>query len=947
MTDKIIIKGAKEHNLKDINVEIPKNKLVVITGVSGSGKSSLAFDTIYAEGQRRYVESLSSYARQFLGIMEKPDIEYIDGLSPAISIDQKTTSHNPRSTVGTTTEIYDYMRLLWAKIGVPHCPICQTKITSQTIEEISNEILKIKDKKIQILSPIVRSKKGEYKELIENFIKRGFSRIRIDGKIYSLEDDEIKLSKFKIHNIEIIIDRIVIDSNLSDTKDITSRVNEAVESAVKLSGGEVIVNTVEEGKDKLFSETLSCPNCHISIPTIQPNTFSFNSPYGACPKCNGLGTLKIIDEKTTYNPNLTILEGGIYPLSNDINNIQNSWIIKILQEVSKKHNIPLNIPIGKYKKEELNLLFNGTGEEKYQIVYKPKMRGPRKYNVTFHGITEYLMEKYNNGSDFVKREIEEYIKEMKCPECGGDKLNNVAKSIKIDDKNIIEISKYSIDKLYSWVINVSTKLKDEEKFIAKQILLEIEHRLKFLIDVGVGYLSIERQSRTLAGGEAQRIRLASQIGSRLSGVLYILDEPSIGLHQRDNNKLIQTLKSLRDIGNSVIVVEHDKEMIENADWIIDMGKGAGIHGGSVIAQGKLDDIKKEKESITGKYLNEEIKIELPKKRRDINKYLEIIGASEHNLKNINVKIPIETFTVVTGVSGSGKSTLINDILYPYISNVISQTRKFIGKVERINGIENINKVIEIDQSPIGKTPRSNPATYTGIFTIIRELFSMTPEAKAKGYKSGRFSFNIKGGRCEHCKGDGIIKIEMQFLPDVYVTCEVCKGKRYNQEALSILYKGKNISEVLDMTVDQAVEFFKNIYAIKSKLATLVDVGLGYIKLGQSATTFSGGESQRIKLATELARKATGKTLYILDEPTTGLHFDDINKLLRLLEKLVDQKNTVVVIEHNLDVIKMGDWIIDLGKEGGDEGGQIIFEGRVEDIINCKDSYTGKFVKDYL
>lgn len=940
--NKIIIKGARENNLKNVSLEIPKNKLVVITGVSGSGKSSLAFDTIYAEGQRRYVESLSSYARQFLGIMKKPEIDYIDGLSPAISIDQKTAIRNPRSTVGTTTEIYDYLRLLYAKIGVPYCPNCGNKIQSQTIEQISQEVISLKDKRIFVLSPIIRNKKGEYSELFQNLTSKGYTRVRVDGEIYSL-DNEISLSRYKIHNIEILIDRLLI----TDDKEAKTRLYESIEKATSLSQGEVIIYIEDEKKDILFSENLSCLNCHTSIPEIQPNSFSFNSPYGACPNCTGLGIIQTMDESSLYNKSLTFMEGAVYPLSNEITHYKTSWIIKIIEAVSNAKNIPINIKFSEYTPEQIKILMFGTGNETYKIQYKPRMRSTRTYTVTFEGIIPYLLEKYQKGSDSTKRELSEYMQELVCEVCEGTKLNKIARSIKIDNKSIDQISKISIREFLKWIEKIKNEINENDKIISKQIFQEIENRVRFLDSVGVWYLSLDRSSKSLAGGEAQRIRLASQIGSRLSGILYVLDEPSIGLHQRDNLKLINTLKELRDLGNTVIVVEHDEETMINSDWIIDIGKGAGEYGGNIISQGKYIDIKNDPNSITGLYLSKKEKIETPKKIRIANKYIEIVDAHEHNLKNITVKIPLEVLTIITGVSGSGKSTLINDILYPYISNEIYNTKKIVGKCDYINGIENINKIIDIDQSPIGKTPRSNPATYTGTFTYIRELFASTREAKMKGYNSGRFSFNVKGGRCENCKGDGIIKIEMQFLPDVYIECNECQGKRYNNEALAIRYKDKNISEVLNMNISEAKIFFSNISKIKNKLETLESVGLGYIKLGQSATTLSGGESQRIKLAAELSRKSTGKTLYILDEPTTGLHFDDIKKLLKVLNSLVEQKNTVIIIEHNMDVIKTADWIIDLGKEGGDEGGEIIFRGTVKDIIKDKKSYTGEFLKKYL
>ena len=942
MNQKITIKGAKEHNLKNIDVEIPKNKLIVITGISGSGKSSLAFDTIYAEGQRRYVESLSAYARQFLGILEKPDIEYIDGLSPAISIDQKTASRNPRSTVGTVTEIYDYLRLLYAKIGEPYCPNCGKKIEKQTIDQITNEVLDIKNKKIMILSPIIRSKKGEYLNLLESLLQKGYGKVRIDNKIYSL-DENIKLSRYKTHNIDLIIDRLTTD----DSEDTKSRVLEDIENAINMSDGEVIITILDENKDILFSEKLSCPICHISIPEIEPNTFSFNSPHGACPKCSGLGIIKTIDTQSLYNPNLTIMEGAIYPLYHELTHYKRSWIFKIINAVSEKNNIPLNIPMKDYTKEQIDLLMNGTSDKKYTIEYTPRHRNTKLYEIEFRGIIDHLLEKYQTGSEFAKREIDKYMIEYICDQCNGDRLAEITRSIKIGDIPIQDVSRLSIDKMHNWVLNLRENLTSNNKIISKRILDEIESRLEFLKSVGLDYLSINRKSNTLAGGEAQRIRLASQIGSKLSGILYVLDEPSIGLHQKDNNKLIKTLKELRDLGNTVIVVEHDTDTIKNADYIIDMGKGAGELGGEIIAEGSYTDIKQNKNSITGLYLSGKKTIDIPHKRKIINKKIEIIGAKEHNLKDITVTIPTEALTLITGVSGSGKSSLINDILYPYTHNYIYNTKLEVGNMDSIEGIEYINKVIDINQSPIGKTPRSNPATYTGVFTTIRDLFADTKLSKMKGYKAGRFSFNVKGGRCENCKGDGIIKVEMQFLPDIYVTCDLCKGKRYNEEALNIQYKGKNISEILDMNITEALKFFDSIPAIKTKLQTLNSVGLGYMKLGQSATTLSGGESQRVKLSTELSKRATGKTLYILDEPTVGLHNDDIKKLMFVINKLVDNKNTVIIIEHNMDVIKMADWIIDLGTNGGDNGGEIVYQGELKNILTIKNSYTGKFLKKYL
>lgn len=942
MNQNITIKGAREHNLKNIDIEIPKNKLVVITGISGSGKSSLAFDTIYAEGQRRYVESLSAYARQFLGILEKPDVDYIDGLSPAISIDQKTASRNPRSTVGTTTEIYDYLRLLYAKIGTPYCPNCGIKIQKQTIEEITNTILKMKNEKMMILSPIIRAKKGEYTTVLESLLHKGYGKVRIDNIIYSLDDD-IKLSRYKIHNIDLVIDRISIDG----TENSKSRLAEDIENAVNISEGEVIITIIDQNKDILFSEKLSCPVCHISIPEIEPNTFSFNSPFGACTKCSGLGIIKTLDTQSIYNPNLTIMEGAIYPLYHEVTNYKKSWIFKLLYAVSEEHNIPLDVPLGTYSKEQMDILMNGTGNTKYTITYTPRHRATKTYNIEFRGIIDHLLDKYQNGSEFAKREIEKYMIEYICDLCNGDRINEIAKSVKIENTPIQEISKLSIEKIYTWIINIRKNLDQNEQIISSRILDEIQSRLEFLKSVGLGYLSINRKSNTLAGGEAQRIRLASQIGSKLSGILYVLDEPSIGLHQKDNNKLIKTLKELRDIGNTVIVVEHDTDTMKNSDYIIDMGKGAGDLGGEIISKGTYDEIKNDPNSITGLYLSGTKTIEIPKKRKIIDEKIEIIGAREHNLKNIDIEIPTQSLTLITGVSGSGKSSLINDILYPYLHNYFYNTKLEVGDMDSIEGVDYINKIIDIDQSPIGRTPRSNPATYTGVFTTIREIFANTKISKMKGYKAGRFSFNVKGGRCENCKGDGIIKVEMQFLPDVYVTCDRCKGKRYNEEALEITYKGKNISEILDMNIWNALEFFDNIPTIQTKLRTLDNVGLGYMKLGQSATTLSGGESQRVKLATELSKKATGRTLYILDEPTVGLHNDDIKKLMMVINKLVDSKNTVIIIEHNMDVIKMADWIIDLGPEGGDNGGEILYQGALKGILNIKESYTGKFLKKYI
>ncbi|BCS81122.1 excinuclease ABC subunit UvrA [Anaerocellum diazotrophicum] len=929
----IVIKGAKEHNLKNVDLVLPRDKLIVFTGLSGSGKSSLAFDTIYAEGQRRYIESLSSYARQFLGIMEKPDVEYIEGLSPAISIDQKTTSKNPRSTVGTITEIYDYLRLLFARVGKPHCYMCGEPISQQTVDQMVDEVLKLKEgTKIQILAPIVRGRKGEYQKLFEELRKSGFARVRVDGIVYELEE-EIKLDKNKKHSIDVIVDRLIVKEGIE------SRLAGSIETALQLAGGIVTVSIVD-GDEIVFSQNFACVNCGVSYEEITPRLFSFNTPYGACPTCMGLGYLQKVD------PDLLIPDKSIPIGKVAINGWNftetNSYARMILESLAIEYNFSLNTPVEKLDKKILDIFLYGTGDEKIKI-YTP--RGI--YFAKYEGLVNNLERRYKETqSEYVKQEIEEYMSTFTCPDCQGKRLKKEALAVLIEGRSIADIADMTVLQVKEFVKKLNLQGKD--KVIAQPIIKEIVERLDFLIDVGLDYLTLSRSAGTLSGGEAQRIRLATQIGSGLVGVLYILDEPSIGLHQRDNHKLIKTLKKLRDLGNTLIVVEHDEDTIRSADFIVDIGPGAGEHGGRVVVAGTLDDVISCEESITGQYLSGKKKIEIPEKRREPDgRWLTIKGASENNLKNIDVSFPVGLFTCVTGVSGSGKSTLVNEILYKAASAILNKSKEKPGKFQEIIGLEHFDKVINIDQSPIGRTPRSNPATYTGVFDYIREIFAQTPEAKLRGYKAGRFSFNLKGGRCEACSGDGIIKIEMHFLPDVYVPCDVCKGKRYNRETLEVKYKDKTIADVLEMTVEEALEFFKNIPRIKSKLQTLYDVGLGYIKLGQPSTTLSGGEAQRVKLATELSKKATGRTLYILDEPTTGLHMDDVNKLIAVLQRLVDMGNTVIVIEHNLDVIKVADYIIDLGPEGGDKGGEIVVFGSPEEVAMCERSYTGMFLKEIL
>lgn len=940
MKDKIVIKGAKVHNLKNVDLEIPRDKFVVFTGLSGSGKSSLAFDTLYAEGQRRYMESLSAYARQFLGQMNKPDVEYIEGLSPAISIDQKTTSKNPRSTVGTVTEIYDYLRLLYSKIGVPHCPECGKEITQQTVDQMVDKIMDLEERtKIQVLAPVVRGRKGEHQKVIETIKKNGFVRARIDGITYDLQEDEINLQKTVKHTIEAVVDRLVVKS------DIRTRLADSLETALKLAEGVVIINIID-GEDILFSENFACPDCGISIGELLPRMFSFNSPFGKCDSCDGLGTLLKIDEHLIIpDKSKSIMEGAIAPWGIGMLK-EDSWTYSILKALAKEYKFRLDTPIEKLPTEVVNIILYGLKEKKLKVKYS-RENGTMEFNHAFEGVINNLKRRYREtNSDYIKRDIENYMSNNPCPECNGNRLKKEVLSVTIGGLNIAEFCKLSILDELKFIEGLN--LKERDSIISGQVFKEIKSRLTFLINVGLDYLNLWRNSGTLSGGESQRIRLATQIGSSLVGVLYILDEPSIGLHQRDNNKLIETLKNLRDIGNTLVVVEHDEDTMKASDFIVDIGPGAGEHGGEIVAAGTIDDIINCKESVTGAYLSGKKKIDTPKTRRKPGKnFITIKEAAENNLKGIDAEFPIGLFTCVTGVSGSGKSTLVNEILYKGINKVINKSRENPGWHKEIKGIENIDKIIDIDQSPIGRTPRSNPATYTGVFDMIRELFSNTTEAKMRGYKPGRFSFNVKGGRCEACSGDGIIKIEMQFLSDVYVPCEVCKGKRYNRETLEVKYKGKNIDEVLNMTVEEALEFFENLPRIKNKIQTLYDVGLGYIRLGQPSTQLSGGEAQRIKLAYELSKRSTGKTLYILDEPTTGLHVHDVKRLIEILQRIVDTGNTVVVIEHNLDVIKNADYIIDLGPEGGHRGGEVIAKGKPEEIIKNESSYTGQYLKKML
>ncbi len=936
--DKIIVRGAKEHNLKNVNVEIPRNKLVVITGLSGSGKSSLAFDTIYAEGQRRYVESLSSYARMFLGQMDKPNVESIEGLSPAISIDQKTTSKNPRSTVGTVTEIYDYLRLLYARIGVPHCPICGREIKQQTVDQIVDKIMNYEQgTKIQVLAPVVRGRKGEHAKVLDSARKSGFVRVRADGVIYDLSE-KIPLEKNKKHNIDVIVDRLVIKP------EITSRLSDSIETASKLANGLVVVN-VPGGEDVTFSQKYACPEHGISIDELTPRMFSFNNPFGACQKCTGLGVfLKIDENKIIPDKNKSIKDGGIKGSGWAMEG--SSIAAMYFEALAKKYNFSLSEPLKNIPDDVIQVILYGTGDEPLKIQRK-SVYGSGSYEKPFEGIINNLQRRYNEtSSNWIKDEIRSYMTEIPCDACHGDRLSAESLAVTVGGINISDFCKKSVVDSLEFVENL--KLTEKESIIAAEIIKEIKERLNFLKSVGLGYLTLSRSSGTLSGGESQRIRLATQIGSSLMGVLYILDEPSIGLHQRDNEKLLSTLKRLRDLGNTVIVVEHDEDTMYAADYIVDVGPGAGIHGGQIVCTGDVNKIKACKDSVTGQYLSGKRCVPVPENRRKGNgKFLEIIGAAENNLKNINVKIPLGEFVCVTGVSGSGKSSLINEILYKTLARELNGAKTVSGKYKKIKGIENLDKVIQIDQSPIGRTPRSNPATYTGVFTDIRALFASTQDAKMRGFSQSRFSFNVKGGRCEACQGDGIIKIEMHFLSDVYVPCEVCKGKRYNRETLEVKYKGKSINDVLEMSVEEATEFFANQPKISRKLQTLCDVGLGYIKLGQSATTLSGGEAQRVKLATELSKRSTGKTIYILDEPTTGLHIADVHRLVDVLQMLVDGGNTVVVIEHNLDLIKTADHIIDLGPEGGDMGGTLIAQGTPEQVADNPQSFTGQYLKPLL
>jgi len=944
---KIVIRGARQHNLKNVDLDLPRNQFIVMTGLSGSGKSSLAFDTIYAEGQRRYVESLSAYARQFIGLMDKPDVDKIEGLSPAISIDQKSASHNPRSTVGTVTEIYDYLRLLYARVGVPHCPVCGKKISGQTLQSMVDGLMTLPAAtKVMLLSPFIRDQKGEHRHIFEQIKKAGFARVRVDNTIMDINEAQgLNLDKQKKHSIDVIVDRATI--NPEDR----SRISESLEKALDLADGLAIALIGEEGKQKAvtLSQKFACPEGHVQLSEFDPRDFSFNSPHGACPECKGLGTkLTIEPDLVMANPRLTLAEGAIRPWSKTTSRL--TWYGRMLEAVAEAYGFSVNTPVKDIPKKFIDVILHGTGDRKVRVKGEFNSReGNYEMNTVFEGVIPNLERRYKEtDSDYMRNEIENYMRIRQCPVCLGKRLKPEVLAVTVNGRGIVDLSQMTIENAAEFFKTLPKALSQRDNSIARLILKEITARLSFLLNVGLSYLSLDRSADTLSGGEAQRIRLATQIGSGLTGVLYILDEPSIGLHQRDNGRLLKTLKELRDLGNTVIVVEHDEETIRESDWVVDIGPGAGKHGGHIVAEGTPQQIAKNKDSVTGQYLSGKEVIDLPKRRRPGNgKKLSIVGASEFNLKDVNVDIPLGKFVCLTGVSGSGKSTLLNDILAKYLSGYFYNAKDEPGKHKKILGVDHIDKIIDIDQSPIGRTPRSNPATYTGVFTFIRDLFAETKEAKMKGYRAGRFSFNVKGGRCERCQGDGVIKVEMNFLPDVYITCEECNGKRYNREALEIHYKDKTISDVLSMTVDEAVIFFAHLPAIKRKLDTLSEVGLGYMQLGQNATTLSGGEAQRIKLATELSRASTGRTLYILDEPTTGLHFADVKRLITVLNKLVDKGNTVVVIEHNLDMIKTADWLIDLGPEGGDKGGEVVAAGTPEEVARIKASYTGQYLKKIL
>jgi excinuclease ABC subunit A len=945
--DRIIVRGARQHNLKNITVEIPRNRLVVITGISGSGKSSLAFDTIFAEGQRRYVESLSAYARQFLGEMQKPDVDSIEGLSPAISIDQRGVSHNPRSTVGTVTEIYDYLRLLYARIGIPHCPQCGREVTRQSAQQIVDAVLALPaGTRFQVLAPLVKDRKGHHQAVFEDIRKAGFVRVRVDGVVREV-DEEIELDRYKLHTIEAVVDRLIIPEEIDDG--FRTRLTDSVETALRLGDGIVVINDVsaDPPRDLLYSEHLACPVCGISLPEIEPRTFSFNSPHGACRTCQGLGTRTELDpDLIVPNPDLSLEEGAIVAWNTDDHD---GYYWQLLEATAHYYHIPTDRPWRELTPAQRNLILYGSGGEEIPITYTARDGGRRIYRTPFEGVVPNLQRRYRETtSDYIRAKIEEFMTRRPCPACGGARLRPEALAVTVGGQNIYELTRWPASRLLEWLDELEGQLTPKERAIADRILKEVRSRLQFMVNVGLDYLTLDRTADTLSGGEAQRIRLATQIGSQLTGVLYVLDEPTVGLHQRDNDRLIRTLQAMRDLGNTLLVVEHDEAMIRSADWIIDLGPGAGEKGGEVVVSGTLQDVLSHPVSLTGAYLSGRRRIPIPRQRRPGNgQFLVVRGAREHNLKDIDVRIPLGMFVCITGVSGSGKSTLLVDVLYRRLAQMLHGSREPAGEHDAIEGVEHIDKVINIDQSPIGRTPRSNPATYTNLFGPIRDLFASLPESKIRGYRAGRFSFNVKGGRCEACEGHGVLRIEMQFLPDVYVPCDVCHGKRYNRETLQVRFKGKNIAEVLDMTVDEAVEFFSAFPAIQRKLQTLQDVGLGYIRLGQPAPTLSGGEAQRVKLARELSKIATGRTLYVLDEPSVGLHAADVDKLVAVLNRLVDAGNTVVIIEHHPDIIKVADWIIDLGPEGGDAGGWVVAEGRPEDVARVESSYTGQFLRRIL